>query len=483
MARSSLCGPWAAAGLVLAGCAGKRPAPAVDAGPPPLRLHAPATVPETFGVAVPCDLVLPDTVNMVRSGVWGTGRCADQGCTLAHVQPGESLELSAEAPVEVELRALPLPPAHAIAPGGTLRLALEPVAPDDPRGPLADVQLTLEAPARVALEWHTTRASDTAGRPAFVQAQLYGPHGELSAAVHGQTKDDPTRRSNTWDLPAGTFTLRITPWEELGDMLCDPVGFPGLPPPAAPDWCALDAEDSHYDVILGWSEHSVAEGAPAPDPSSSLPPSTLLALGETPVSAGPPPAPTTHSVPVEPGQDLVVRWTPAEVPLSYAWKVDEDFWSRGACEEGACRFAAVPFTELSLLLHPGPADRTVALDVAALAPPPPAFELPPGHVASTQLARVTADDPRGPLVDFLAEFPAPGRYRVGVGWTEGEPRPSITLLTAEDGLENSLLNIMGNDPYDAQFYEVTEPGLYPFRVSTCPDCPDQDLEIEVQVEE
>lgn len=481
------------AGLLAPACAGRRapapvpaesaPASVSNAGPAPLRLHAAAEVPQTYGVAQPCDLVVPDELGVLRSGVWGTGQCGDQHCTLAHVQPGEPLELSAEAPVSTTVQALPLPLAHRIAPMDTLRLALQPVAPGDPRGPLADVQLTLDAPARISLEWHTTRDADTASRPAFVQTALYGPQGEVSAAVHGQYEHDPTRRSNTWDLPAGTHTLRITPWDDLGDMLCDPPAFPGLPPPAVPEWCALSVENAQYEAILEWTKHEPAEQPPAPDAPAPPALGTTLDLGQTNLSAGPPAPPSSHTVPVAPGQDVVVRWTPADVPLAYSWRVSEDHWSRGACEEGACRFAAVPFSELTLLLHPGPTDRTVDLAVDVLPPPEPAFELPPGHVASTQLARVAADDPRGPLVDFLAEFPAPGRYRVGVGWTEGEPRPSITLRTTEDGLQSSFLNVLGSAPYDAAFFDVSEPGLYPFRITSCPDCPDQDIEVEVQVEE
>jgi hypothetical protein len=426
---------------------------------------------------------VPKPVDLVRGEVWGTGRCDDEQCAFAHVQPGEPLELSAEAPVSTTVQALPLPLAHRIAPMDTLRLTLQPVAPGDPRGPLADVEVTLDAPARISLEWHTTRDAGADARPAFVQAQLYGPQGEVSAAVHGQYEHDPTRRSNTWDLPAGTHTLRITPWEGLGAMLCDPPAFPGQPPPAAPEWCALEPDHDDYQVILDWIEHGPPPEAPRAAPASAPAPGTVLPLGQTPVTVRPDAAPATHELTVEPGQDLVVRWTPAEVPLAYSWRVSEDHWSRGACEEGACRFAAVPFSELTLLLHPGPTDRTVDLAVDVLPPPPPAFELPPGYVADTRLARARPDDPRGPLLDFLAEFPAPGRYRVGVGWTEGEPRPSIALLSAENGVQNSLLNILGGGAYTAEFFEVTVPGRYPIRVSSCPDCREQEVQVEVQVEE
>jgi len=475
------------AGLLLAcavACASKRPLPApTDAlTDSPDTLHAPAWKPALYAVAWASDLVVPSHLTVVRNNVWGTGSCTADTCVLAHVQPDELLELVAEEPGEGTITALPLPEPHWLYPKTPLTLELVPPTPDDPRGPIADAQFAIDGPARVTLDWRTTRPDGSIGPPLFIGVAVFGPDGSQHASVQGQFDNDPTRRAHTFELPEGSYRVRIEPDPRTADILCDPIAFPGAPPPKAPDWCALDADDGPYHVILEWTESADPHGTPTtPEPVVSD--VTILERGITHVTAGPRPGPTTREYPVLAGHDVVVRWTPADTPMMYEWKVHEDYWSSGVCEDHACRFHAAPFSTLTMELGRGETDRTVELEVVSLPLPEPRFTLEPGYIADTTLARVTPDDPRGPVVDFLVSIPAPGRYRVGVGWTDGESRPSIEPLTQDNALEPTYLELFTSEPYDAEIYDIQAAGTYPFRAMTCPDCAEQAIQVEVQLEE
>jgi hypothetical protein len=140
----------------------------------------------------------------------------------------------------------------------------------------------------------------------------------------------------------------------------------------------------------------------------------------------------------------------------------------------------VPFDAVEIQLGVGEAPARVALEVTSLPVPPDRISLDPGYMATSAIRPVAPGDPRGPLLDFALSAPTPSRYLVGVAYPEGSQQPSIDPLGP--GLTDLGLNAMSPESYEARWYAVSEPGVYPVRVTTCPDCPEVELQVEWQLE-
>lgn len=468
---------WSA--LVLVAC--HRP-PAPLGSPEVLILETPGFVPRRVAVEAPVDLVVPADVDVTRDDVWGTAACGEGGCVLALVHPAERvvLVLDEDDPADraIPVQALPLPTAVDLAPGATVRSVLAPVSPGDPRGPLADLAFTLDAPSRVVLEWTTEHeGGGPHGAPHLVDARLYGPAGSEQVEVFGQFEEAPERHENTWALGPGRYVLRLVPSDEPR-LACEPFDTPFGPMPV-PDWCALPDDPGPYAVVTRFVSREPAD-APSPADPPAAADVVVVAGGTVSVAPGRPAPAASLRVPARPGEDLVVRWTPSEVPLGYRWETADGSWSEGACEAHACRFWAVPFDAVEIQLGVGEAPARVALEVTSLPVPPDRISLDPGYMATSAIRPVAPGDPRGPLLDFALSAPTPGRYLVGVAYPEGSQQPSIDPLGP--GLTDLGLNAMSPESYEARWYAVSEPGVYPVRVTTCPDCPEVELQVEWQLE-
>ncbi|MEQ1564868.1 MAG: hypothetical protein ABMA64_04465 [Myxococcota bacterium] len=439
-------------------------------------------MPRRVAVETPADLVVPAGVGVTRDGVWGTANCGDGGCVLGLLHPAERviLLLDQHDPADraIPLEALPLPTAVDLVPGATVRSVLTPVSPGDPRGPLADLAFVVDAPSRVVLA--LTTEHDGAGPhhfPHFVDASLYGPVGREQPEVFGTSSEAPEGRENTWDLGPGRYVLRVTP-ERQPRLACESFDTP-FGPTAVPDWCALPDDPGPYVVVT----HFVSTGpADALEPPVTPPAADVVVAPGLPVSVAPgrPPPPASVQVPTRRGEDLVVRWTPREVPLGFRWETPDGGWSEGNCEVHACRFWAVPFDGVELQLGVGEAPTRVALEVTSLPVPADRIPLEPGYVVTSTLRPVAPGDPRGPLLDFALSAPTAGVYRLGVSYPPETHQPSIDPLGP--GLNDTGANGLWSRPYEARWYDVSEPGVYPVRVTTCPDCPEVELEVDWQFE-
>lgn len=467
--------------LLLAGTIACRKAPPEPlAEPDEPDLVTAAWSPLRHAVAAPRDVVVPKAVATQRNEVFGTGWCDDETCVLSHLQPAERVVFRVDTPTTVELRSHRLPAALPLLEGSPLIAPVEVPAGSALGRPHLDVAFSLDAAADVSLDWQALGGDRNDAGPRFVSLSLYGPRGEQNAHVMGQYEDEPGRRRHTFALAPGEYTARIVEDTEHRRIACTPFEFPGGFSPPVPDWCGLAPDDGPLRVSVAWVETVLLEDSPTE--AEPMPPADLLADGLSTLALVPEPEPARRTWPVPPGDDVVLTWTPEDVDLAYSWKVSEDHWSRGACEEGACRFHAVPFSEITAVLHPSDTARQVDVDVQTLPLPEPAFTLQPGYVADTWLRHVSDGDPRGPLLDFLIEIAEPGQYRVGVAWTEGESRPYIELLHEDEGITDTLMQTLGGDPYELSVYDVERPGVWRVRLVTCPTCPEQAVQVELQAE-
>ena len=455
--------------------------PPQEAPPGTATLSTPAWSPTRYGVDQPRDVVVPAAVEVLRNGVLGTGWCADDQCVLSLVQPTERLEIRASGASTAEVVSLQPPKTSMLVQGKPVVLQLAPPGPDDPRGQLSDVRITLAEPADVTLDWRAPDGASPDRVPIIVGLRMVGPGGNESAHVLGQYPDEPGHFERTYTLPAGTHTARLTVDAHYREMVCMPMTFPGGFTPTIPDWCTLPDADGPPTVRLEWTKTEPPASPPLVERVEAA--DITLPDGVSTVQLVEEPGPASHTFEVETGNDVVVVWTPAEVAMAYRWALSDDRWARGACEDAACRFHEVPFRAVTMQLFPENTAQTVTLNVANLALPEPAFTLRPGQVADTWVERVVEDDPRGPFLDFLIDVETPGRYRVGVAWTKGEPRPRIELLGTAEGIQDTLLQTLGGGPYDLAVYDVESPGLFRVRVLTCPTCADQAIQVELQHED
>lgn len=441
-----------------------------------LSLVASVASPTHIGVAEPLDLEIPDPdgLDVARNGVHGacdSGRSPDGGirCVLLQVSTSERVTLSSSTAREVVVEARRPPPATLLRVGGTTRLR-----PLPGRGGWAG-QFTLREPADVHLTW--SAAHDGPSHRGLHQPQLdvLGPGGVRSAHVH-HTYTPPDRNGAVWALPAGTWTVRGS---ELDAMRFACSGAEGLPPP--PAWCepAPDAEPYPVDVTL---EVEAPEGGAAADDTAPGAPGVTLAAGTHTLTVNARPEPVEHRVDAPIGQDLVLRWSPADRALLYHWRLpgpDGDAWARGVCTRWPCVFPAVRFDAITLSVPnvEVPAE-AVQVEVLSVAPPAPAGPMAPGHVLTTTLDHMP-DDLRGAYVDVALEFAAPGDYRLGVLVEPGEAIPDIELLPG--AWSESLLNLMGGArEYHAIVVEVDAPGTFVARISAQTDAAPQRIQFELQ---
>lgn len=470
---------WSA--LALVACHHGPPDAASEAGASEVvGVDAAVFAPRRVGVDAVADVVIPRPTQVTRGEVWGTADCGPERCVLPLVAPGERLELhlddAAPDDTAVPVAALPPPPSTPLAPGATTSVRLAEVAPGDPRGELADLAFTLDAPARVTLDW-TTRHSGAGPHqaPHRVEVGLYGPGGPEQAAVFSQY-DAPERRGGAWDLGAGRYVLRATPARQRIECQVFDTPFGSIQPPA---WCALPEDDGPYEVVVTFVGSTPIEPPAAAAPAGPV--DVALSPGsEVAVEPGRPPDASVARIRAVRGEDLVVRWAPASESLGYAWK-DGEAEAYGACEEHACRFWDVRFDEVELSLGVREAPAHAELIAVSLPRPTARTTLDPGTVWTGAMAPVAPGDPRGPLLELDVVVVEPGRYHLGVRYPEGSHQPWITALTPE--LEDLVLNYLGSDPYQAAWFDVAAPGVYPVRVHTCPDCPEVEVEVDWQRDE
>ena len=456
-------------------------APASAAEPPAqgtVVLEMPAARAMHYGVATPSDLLVVPRQRLSRNGERGGDRCSRDHCLVEQVSPAEVLTFVSDASDQAQVRFLP--PAPIPAPlelGEAVPFRLAPVAPDDPRGAVYDVTFTLDAPRRVALDWRGD--TEDGHRPHFAYISLFGPQGATSAETMKTFSEEPSRHAHQWVLPAGRFVARIRPFHRDDECTFEPP-FP------RPSWCALPPPTGPITGSITWAESTAVPAALAPPTSTAEAVDTVLTQ-PVDITAHVPPAPATHRFERTPGRDAIVRYRPAETPLSVRARPDASHRAAGVCEAGVCRVDAPGADQVIVALDAGDQARRVEVWLDERPRPEPAFTITPGQVATTFTQAPSPEDPRGAMLDFLVRVAQPGTIRVSMAWEPTDREPQLIALSEGAGLSRSDLDVVYTieDPSAphtvyGEVWDVHQAGSYRFRIQSCLGCDGQDLEVDVQ---
>jgi hypothetical protein len=320
-------------------------------------------------------------------------------------------------PVRLHVRALPPPAPTDLSFGRSVLLRPAPVTADDPRGPIADARLRVEAAGHVTLEVRArgSKATDLDQLSSLIVLDVYGPYGTMMT-VRGAAKI-PGAMELYFDAAPGDYTLRAfggdgraTELEVVAAPLGPPVNPPATTaPPHAPSEVPRVRAGADLDVV-------VAE----------------------------PPAPPRTWISIPDGHDLGLAWTPTDIELG----VDHD--------DGGQLCAPTPCVVMrpapgSYAISAFPAERHVWVDAHArlLALPEVAGTLRAGESLDVETRTITDDDPRGPVAEVIVDADDVGTYVVTAqdrGWVLPAdwkhavlPRLEVRALDGVPGMMGGML--------------------------------------------
>ncbi len=349
------------------------PGAGVDA---PIAASTPRAV--TFALAERADLII--TWSGAEPSVTGadgiTKPCQRTSCRIAVAPPGGYRVEPEGGPLEVTARALALPPAAALAPGAAVELHPAEIRPGDPRGPLADATLHVEAAGLVTLIVRPLAGPPSKDLEVLIKRaklELYGPAGDPMATTT-LADDVPGALELTFDAAPGDYRLRAT-------------GVP-VEVRAQPLGRSIDRVDTKPLVVAG-------------------PDVPLLRVGAViDVTAQPSPSPVPTWVKLAGGYDLAIEW-PTKVALGLESANDDRL-----CDPSPCIVAHMAGGLVGIEQQQN--DTRAALTAHVRLLPPPTVQPGPaiGHDVDVRTAPIGDRDPRRAVAEVAIDFPAAGEYEI-----------------------------------------------------------------------
>ena len=396
---------------------------------------------------------------------------------LYDVMPGQVHAVAADHALSLELVVLGRPEGTPLADGASSTLPLS-VPDGDPRPAAAHASLTVEEPSVVTLVAEADRSDlSHPEQPRFPAITVVGPSGPVSPRVLYSPSDDGAART-TVNLAPGDYHVRLTDQTASSRRaFCEPIPFG---PSETPAWCDTPADPSPWSVKLTRTDEPLpADAALDSDGEAAQPLDDAWSRGVHPVDVPALPAPDTRTVEVERGLDVLYVPSPVDADVSFRWASDDGASARGGCVEKLCRFPRATFDALELSLWPRPdtyAEATV--DVFAFPPPEPAAELEPGYVVEgLTLERL---DLRGPLAEVALHIPGAGTWKVSCAWPEGADPVQLEIVDGTSPWGFVPLNLFNADRLEATWFSTEEAGTFTVRVSSCPTCAEQAVDLDLQ---